>query len=107
MFLTSAPTISCVRALVEPDAGIGGGAGGFSGWVPAGAEVAFGQGAALLCRAGRGVHAGCGCAGDDSGGTAFESAGNSAADSGGVLRRASAGAYAGPPLSLWRRDACG
>src|SRR5438270_4444186 len=106
MFLTSAPTISCVRALVEPDAGAGGGAGGFSGWVPAGAEVAFGQGAALLCRAGRGVHAGCCCAGDDSRRTAFESSVDAAADSGGILRGASAGAHAGAALSLWRRDAC-
>src|ERR1700679_1298775 len=100
-----AGTTSCVRAVVESDTGAGGWAGGLSGWVSAGAAIAFGTSAALLCRAGRWVHAGCGDSGDGPGGHAGEPEVGSAADSLRLLRGASAGAYTGAALSLWRRDA--
>src|SRR5580704_4674736 len=104
MCRTSAGTNSRVCALVKPDAGVGWRAGGLSRWVSASAEIAFGEGAALFRRSGRWFYAGGRGAGDGSREYGDQRTVGSPADSGWVLRSASAGAYAGTALSFWRRD---
>src|SRR5579871_2772145 len=95
----------CVGTLVEPYARAGGWPCGCSGRSAASEAVTFGAGAPILCGAGFGLYAGSGGAGDGAGGIGVEPEVGSNADSGGVLWGTSAGAYVGPALSLWRRDA--
>jgi len=91
--------------LVEPDAGAGRWAGGLSGWIPTGAALAFGQGAALFRGAGRWFHAAAAVLEMIPEGLHLNPQWTPLLILGGYWRGASAGAYAGAAFSLWRRDA--